>query len=35
MYANFDKENQPIFKDEKDDLINKINKYVEISQDTV
>ncbi|HJD67198.1 MAG TPA: hypothetical protein LFV66_01840 [Rickettsia endosymbiont of Bembidion lapponicum] len=35
MYANFAKENQPIFKDEKDALISKINKYVEISQDTV
>ncbi|WP_341795092.1 hypothetical protein [Rickettsia endosymbiont of Rhinocyllus conicus] len=35
MYANFAKENQPIFKDEKDALIGKINKYVEISQDTV
>ncbi|HJD61588.1 MAG TPA: hypothetical protein LFV90_05535 [Rickettsia endosymbiont of Columbicola hoogstraali] len=31
MYTNFAKENQPIFKDEKDALISKINKYVEIS----
>lgn len=35
MYTNFAKENQPILKDEKDALINKINKYVEISQNTV